>query len=184
MAAEKPAIVVFAGAYHKSSCMRLFIDSLRQAGFEADSYSLASIEDSTKAVDDDEVVIRSETEKRVENGRDVLLILHSFAGFGGSAAMSGLDKKTRAEYKQPNGLAGVIFLVAFIPLEGETVLTILDSPHPSTVIRVCSLTCMFRSGVTLIPFTRRKKVWWRLMMATSFFTTIAPRMWLKLPKPN
>ena len=136
MTAEKTAILIFTGAYHKPSCMRLFIDSLRQAGFEANAYSLASIEDSTKVVDDDEAVMRSEIGKRVESGRDVLLILHSFAGFGGSAAISGFDKKTRAEHNQQNGLIGVIFLAAFIPLEGQTALTMLESPHPCTVIRV------------------------------------------------
>lgn len=136
MATDKPSVVVIAGAYHTPTPYKPFIDSLRRAGYDADAYALASFGDASKSVNDDEAHIRSLIVERLDKGQDVVLLAHSFAAFGASGAISGLDKKKRAEQGEKSALLGIILLSAFIPLEEESVFSILDAPHPSAVVKV------------------------------------------------
>lgn len=72
---------------------------------------------------DDILGIRADLEPIVARGEEVVLVLHSAAGFLGSAACEGLVAKHRRERGEKGGVVGIVFTTAGILGVGQ--------PHPS-----------------------------------------------------
>ncbi|KAJ5371872.1 hypothetical protein N7517_003878 [Penicillium concentricum] len=53
-----------------------------------------------------------------DEGKDVLVFMHSYGGMPGSAAASGLAKSQRAQEGKAGGVIGLLFLGAFVVAEG------------------------------------------------------------------
>lgn len=136
MASQTPAIVIITGACHQAICMRHFVASLGSAGYLAEAFSLASAGNGTKTVRDDEQAIAAAATTWFGKGRDVLLMLHSFSGFAGSAAIAGLDKQSRVKNGEAHGLVGVVYLAAFIPHEGQTMREFFSKDNPDATFSV------------------------------------------------
>ncbi|KAJ3498227.1 hypothetical protein NLG97_g1289 [Lecanicillium saksenae] len=130
MTSQTPAIVIITGACHQAACMRHFVASLASLGHDAEAFSLASAGDGTKTVQDDEERIQTAAKVWFEKDRDVVLMLHSFSGFAGSAAIAGLDKQCRLRNGETAGLIGVVYLAAFIPQEGQTMRDFFSKDNP------------------------------------------------------
>jgi hypothetical protein len=112
---SKPTVVAFPGAFHLASCMDPFISELHNVGFPAEALSLPSCGNASKGMDDDEDAIRSALIRHMDEDKDVLLVLHSFSGIPGSAAVSGLDRKSRQTLGKKGGLLGIAYISSFIP---------------------------------------------------------------------
>ncbi|KAK7432104.1 hypothetical protein QQZ08_001394 [Neonectria magnoliae] len=125
--ATQPTIIVIPGAWHRVSCMNLFIRSLQAAGFPAEGITLLGVGHADISVADDETFIRSKIEPYIQAGKDVILIVHSYAGFPATAAISGFDSKGRRARGESGGVLGIAYLAAFVPLEGESVLSLLEN---------------------------------------------------------
>ncbi|KAH6887136.1 hypothetical protein B0T10DRAFT_516115 [Thelonectria olida] len=125
MSPTKPTIVVFSGAFHPASCMDLLLGKLEQAGFPAEAYSLRTVGNPDAVVNDDSQYMRSVIIPHLDEDKDVIFIMHSFAGFAGSAAMSNLSRKSRESRGEKGGIIGVVYLSAFVPSEGVSALDML-----------------------------------------------------------
>ena len=71
--------------------------------------------------------MRSAMAPHIDAGNDVLLVVHSHAGFPGAAALSAQSKRDREARGVKGGIVGVVFLAAFIPLAGDTLHTLLQN---------------------------------------------------------
>lgn len=122
MSAPKPSIVVFPGAWHPASCMDAFTQTLGDEGFEAHAFALASaFGDAGKGMRDDEDAMRRAVLSVLDAGRDVLFIVHSYAGYPGAGVMAELAKANRVARGLRNGIVGVIYMASFIPLAGHSI---------------------------------------------------------------
>ena len=95
--------------------MRAFVLRLQASGFSAEAYALPSVGDARKGMDDDEKSMRSVLMSHIEHGRDVLLIVHSFAGNAACGAISGLAKTGKSNNPGKPGVIGIVYLAAFAP---------------------------------------------------------------------
>ena len=64
---------------------------------------------------DDAAAIRAGVEPLVDEGRELVLILHSAGGFLGSDAIEGLGLEARAKAGKKGGVARLVFLAAALP---------------------------------------------------------------------
>ncbi|OJK03055.1 hypothetical protein ASPACDRAFT_1853617 [Aspergillus aculeatus ATCC 16872] len=70
-------------------------------------------------VQTDTTAIRTRLRTLIESqGREVILVMHSYAGMPGAAAASGLSKAARHRAGKPGGVVGMIFVAAFLVPEG------------------------------------------------------------------
>lgn len=53
-----------------------------------------------------------------DEGKDVVLFMHSYGGMPGAAAATGLAKSQRAQEGKAGGVIGLLFLGAFLVPEG------------------------------------------------------------------
>lgn len=107
MAESKPSIVIGCGAHHTPYHYRFFEDALKSAGYAVRVVQLAStsavvIED---AMGKDVSAIRQAIEGEIADGKDVVVVLHSWSGFVGTAAVEGLEANIKA----------IIYLASWMP---------------------------------------------------------------------
>lgn len=143
---SKPTIILFPGAFHPASCLEPLLGHIRAQGFEAEAHTLLSVGNPQIGVNDDEEYMRSIMNAHIAKGKDVVLIVHSYAGFPAPAAISGLDKRRREAKGEAGGVLGVIYLASFVPFEGDTLFEGLGSAWKDWMIadvRLLRLISMF-----------------------------------------
>lgn len=122
----KPTIVMVPGAWHPASSFGIFEKTMQKRGYETEAIKLQTVGNVGASVEDDTEHIRSKLLSHIEQGKDVLLISHSFAGFGSTSAITGLHKRTRAAKGLKGGLVGVVWLSSFLPPPDEREMLTFD----------------------------------------------------------
>lgn len=78
---------------------------------------------------DDVISLRGVLETYADEGRDIILVAHSYGGVVASCAVEGLTKPARTQAGKPGGVTKVIYLAAFALNEGESLLGILGGEY-------------------------------------------------------
>lgn len=117
-----PIILLIPGAWLPPACYSTFVKALNEAGYitHVRTYpSLNPAEPSTASCAADADYIRRYLELLVEREeKDVVLIMHSYAGMPGAAAARGFAKPQRLERGRSGGVLGLVFVAAFLVPEG------------------------------------------------------------------
>lgn len=141
MAASKPTILIVPGAWQLVASYKPFAELLTKAGYENQVVKLPSTggtELPLTGLPEDIAAIRAALEPLVEAGKDVVLLTHSAGGVSGSAALKGLDAKTRKAAGQPGGVVRIIYMSAFMVPKGSSLMDLLGGqPLPWMVLEVC-----------------------------------------------
>ncbi|KAG8527654.1 uncharacterized protein KY384_007807 [Bacidia gigantensis] len=130
---SKPSIVLIPGAWIQDIHMQPLAAALGAKGYEVISRTLPSFNSNNPEADtvstDAEYIRNSALLPEINAGKDVVIVVHSYAGFPGPAAASGLAKTERQAAGQSGGVIGLIFMAAFVPKQGVTLAT-LSGPLP------------------------------------------------------
>ena len=115
-------ILVVPGAWITKAFYEPFLHALTVAGYDVHYAGYPSLDPKDPTRSDcqaDTEAITAVLRPLVENeGKDVLLFLHSYAGMPGAAAATGLAKSQRTQSGQAGGVIGLLFLGAFVVPEG------------------------------------------------------------------
>ncbi|EHK23860.1 uncharacterized protein TRIVIDRAFT_147410 [Trichoderma virens Gv29-8] len=119
----KPHILLIPGAWHPGSTLDTFVRSLEAAGFSAEAVSLRSVGTAGISVQDDEAQVKAVLTLLVDEGRNVLIVAHSYGGMvtSGLVANPGLDKRSREALGLQGGVVGIVYLAALMPLQDESI---------------------------------------------------------------
>lgn len=135
MGSTFPSILVIPGAWHPSSLYKGLADELEQTGFPTSTANLPSLnsaepENATCVADSDS--IRETLSALIEKeGKDVILLAHSYGGIPGGAAARGLS---RQESGKISGVVGLIYLVGFVVPEGQSLVEYLGGKNAPYVV--------------------------------------------------
>ncbi|KAL8871343.1 MAG: hypothetical protein Q9198_007439 [Flavoplaca austrocitrina] len=126
-----PTIVLVPGAFHLASTMDLIKIQLEEAGHDTTVFELATVNQPELKVQDDVAALTGEVLHPLieDQGKDIVLYLHSYAGFPGSAAIKGLSKTERLAAGKRGGILGLIYQSAFIPKPGDTLLQMIGGNY-------------------------------------------------------
>ncbi|KAH6607661.1 alpha beta hydrolase family domain-containing [Trichoderma cornu-damae] len=116
----KPHIFIIPGAWHTASHMEAFVKSLEAAGFSAESVSLRSVGNRDVTVRDDEAQVKSLLGPHFDEGKEVVIVAHSYGGMVGTGVIADMDKGSRGAQGLKGGVVGIAYLSAHVPLENET----------------------------------------------------------------
>lgn len=122
-------IAFIPGAFHTPSHFSSLSAQLEKVGYEVSSVQLPSVDPPTAAAasvatpTNDALFIREKLLLPLieEEGKDVVLLMHSYGGLPGSGSAVGLSKRERGEKKQKGGVMGLVFVAAHVAREGQTV---------------------------------------------------------------
>ena len=128
----KPVIVIVPGAWTTAEQFAPVISSLQSKGYTAVANTLPSINSTNPSAD----TIATDAEFYREGffcplidgeGKDVILMTHSYGGVPGNIAIQGLSKVERAARGQKGGVIGMILLASFTLKEGQALITVLPN---------------------------------------------------------
>ena len=122
---SKPTIVMFAGAFHQKEHLKLVLPLIEAKGYPIISQTLSTVNNGTLTLTDDVAQMHGIFTPLFAKDKDVVLVIHSYAGMPGSAAIKGLSKAERASNGLLGGIIGVVYVTAFIPAEGVSLLDII-----------------------------------------------------------
>jgi hypothetical protein len=117
-------ILFIPGAWITKAFYEPFLQALTTAGYDVRYAGYPSLDpkDSDPSTIDchaDTEAITAVLRSLVEDeGKDVLLFMHSYAGMPGAAAATGLAKSQRAQEGKVGGVIGLLFLGAFVVPKG------------------------------------------------------------------
>lgn len=130
---SKPTIVACAGAWHSPAIYDKAFSVLQSHGYETFGQTLPSAgsDPPIASFDPDvEAIRKTLTKLIVDEGKDVVLVVHSFSGMTGSEAPVGLGKKERSEKELKGGVVRIVFFAAFVPLEGFNPVAVMQQYPP------------------------------------------------------
>jgi pimeloyl-ACP methyl ester carboxylesterase len=70
---------------------------------------------------DDAAAIRRVTSKLAFEGRQIVLVMHSYGGIRGTESAKGLARKIRQAEGKPGGIIALVYLCAYLVKEGMSV---------------------------------------------------------------
>ncbi|KEF51510.1 uncharacterized protein A1O9_12427 [Exophiala aquamarina CBS 119918] len=126
--AAKPVIVFVPGAWHPPTVFEPVTKRLEAAGYETKGVHLASVgaEVPLEDIEPDVKAIQSVIQSSADEGKDVLLVVHSYGGVVGSEAVQGLDKASREKAGKKGGVSHLYFCCAFALPEGVSLMDALQ----------------------------------------------------------
>lgn len=107
-----PTFLLVPGAWHRPWSFDLLRNDLQARGFPTEAVTLAGVgsSDPNVGLEDDTAAVRSELQKLVDAGKDVIVVPHSYGGVPVSNAVKGLNHKDRAE---AGGVIMVVYMTSF-----------------------------------------------------------------------
>ena len=126
---QKPIIALVPGAWHSPVHYSELIALLGASGYQVVSKRNPSCDSSNpnaQSVASDAASIRNELLlPPINDGRDVILAMHSYGGCPGATAAKGLSKAEVAARGRRGGIIGLLFICAFVAKEGDSLLSVL-----------------------------------------------------------
>ncbi|PWY68989.1 alpha/beta-hydrolase [Aspergillus sclerotioniger CBS 115572] len=130
-----PVIVLVPGAFGTPDGFNKMQPYLTQAGYTTHpgSYPSCNPSDPSKASSPHDIAhLRDNILLPLlnEQGKDLVIIAHSYGGVVAGGAARGLAKQTREFQGHSTGIIGLIYVVGNITLEGESLLTAVGGAYP------------------------------------------------------
>jgi pimeloyl-ACP methyl ester carboxylesterase len=116
----KPTFVCVPGAWHTPSAYGALQTILKSHGYEYILISLPSVgcKPVTYDFSEDVAIIRKTITDLVDEGKDVIPVLHSYGGMPGSQALEGLGKDERNSRGLAGGVVRLVYVMAMMLPEG------------------------------------------------------------------
>ena len=126
MESTKPTILLVPGAWFNPLTYSTFLSLLQNSSYPVTSCTYPSLNPSdpataNAAADTEHVLKKSLLPLIEEEGKDVVIIAHSYGGVPGSAAARGLSKAERSREGRKGGVVGLIHISSFVLPGGASV---------------------------------------------------------------
>lgn len=134
MATPRPVIVFVPGAFSRPSDFDLVTNPLREAGYEVHVVHHPSSPDvlanPTPSMYDDADSIHNLVEKLADEGKEIIIAMHSYGGLPGTQACEGLSRAERQRASKPGGIARLLYVGAAIAPVGSSLAGTLRTSMP------------------------------------------------------
>lgn len=123
--ATKPTIVLVHGAWHSVDCFDLLRGELHKGGWptEAPAHPSPGANSSTTVgTAENAAAIRKVLQRLCDEGKEIVVVAHSYGGATSSCAVEGLGSKQRAAAGQHGGVLLLVYLTAFVIPKGVSIL--------------------------------------------------------------
>lgn len=118
MGSQKPTIVLVPGAWHYPECYDLLVERLHQHEYETRNVKLKSVvapgEHRAESHHEDANALKDVIQPLIEQGREVIVLGHSYGGVVVSEGSSGLGKQRN----KTGGVVHIIYCCAWVLGEG------------------------------------------------------------------
>ncbi|KAK1451938.1 hypothetical protein CMEL01_06512 [Colletotrichum melonis] len=129
---SKPVIVLTPGAWHSPEHFRDLRDELHTRGWETRGVRHHSVgsEPPNKGLYDDAAATAAVLQELAEQGRQIVLVAHSYGGLAAAEGAKGFGIKQRAAEGKPGGVITLMYLAAFVGQKGQSILSMTGNVYP------------------------------------------------------
>ncbi|KAJ5640035.1 uncharacterized protein N7484_007897 [Penicillium longicatenatum] len=122
---QSTTILFVPGAWHNPDCYDPVVQRLEAVGYKTDKVHLPTVDPPTHYLDFSADVsrIRAQIEHAVNEGRDVVVVAHSYGGLPSNEAIKGLDINTRQKVGLTGGVTHLFFCCSFVIAEGQSLIS-------------------------------------------------------------
>lgn len=117
-----PSIVIVPGAWHRPAHFQGLIDRIAEVNYDAIGVTMPSVDSSPplESWDQDAQAVRQIIMERLNAGKEVVVLAHSFGGIAMSEAAKGLGKKERTAQGLKGGIIRLIYMCSMALPEGQS----------------------------------------------------------------
>ncbi|OAL39241.1 hypothetical protein AYO20_01559 [Fonsecaea nubica] len=141
MAHSYPSIVIIPGSFSPASMYYGVVDEIQTlTDGSSDSVFVNNLPSASRnppeepaTLEDDATFFRGIFEKLADQGKDIVVVAHSYGGVVGTESLSGVGKVERQERGQPGGVVRIVYLSAHVPEAGRS-LTELVGGAPAEMV--------------------------------------------------
>lgn len=150
MSASKPALVFIPGAWHKADSWETIFPQLEAQGYECHALTMPSVGAPQPTTHfDDAAHIQTTLSKLIhEQGKDVVIVMHSYGGAPGTQSAKGFAKKDIEATGKSGGVVGLVYIASFLLPLGVSLAGLLGGEHfppPWTSVEVGVMLCFVLS---------------------------------------
>ncbi|KAK1687607.1 Alpha/beta hydrolase fold-1 [Colletotrichum godetiae] len=129
---SKPVIVLTPGAWHSPEHFQDFRDELHTRGWETHGVRNQSVgsEPPTKGLYDDAAATAAVLQELADQGKQIVLIAHSYGGLAAAEGVKGFGIKQRTAEGKPGGVIMFVYLAAFVGQKGQSILSLTGDVYP------------------------------------------------------
>lgn len=142
-ASQKPTILFIHGSWHNPNYFAPIRALFESQGFPTECPLQATYNaqpHSTLSLNDDVEVIQASPTQLTEDGKEVIVIMHSYVGvFGSEAVLESFGKKARQNSGLPGGVTRLLYLAAFLLPLGASLATIFGAVPSFIIVEASSL---------------------------------------------
>lgn len=119
---SRPSVILVHGSWHTNEYFGPLRSLLEAKGYPTIAPLLPTTGGTPGKVGlhEDAAVVRAEIKKLVDQGKDVILVMHSYGGLVGSQAVEGFGKASRKQHGLSGGVIHMAFITAFLLPEGSS----------------------------------------------------------------
>lgn len=131
---QKPAIVIVPASFTPPSLYKKVVEELDRHGYTTTVIHLLSVgiglpsAPATMAEDADH--IKSITSKLAGEGKDIIMVMHSYGGICGTESAYDIIKARRAQGGKSGGITGLLYISSPVPEVGGSVATQMGDHMP------------------------------------------------------
>jgi hypothetical protein len=129
---SKPSLVFVPGSFALPEFYDNIFDPLKAQGYEIHALHMPSVglkegprPEGPHTMADDAAYIAKIVEKLADEGKDVVVVGHSYGGVPVTESVKGLDKPTRQRQGKKGGIVRLGYKTCLVPDVGGTALTVL-----------------------------------------------------------
>lgn len=132
---SKPSILVIPGSFALPEFYDAVVDPVKAKGYDIRALHLPTVglgpgkprEGTPPTMYDDAAFIAKEVEKLADEGKDVILIAHSYGGIPVTESVKGLSKEERAKAGKKGGVVRIAYMTCLVPEVGQNAMGILGT---------------------------------------------------------
>jgi pimeloyl-ACP methyl ester carboxylesterase len=150
---SKPSILIVPGSFARPEFYDPIVSAVHSYGYPIHALHLPSVAPETgptgppPSLYDDAAFIAGEIEKLADEGKDVVLVAHSYGGVPATESLKGLSKEERAKDGKKGGVVRLAYLTCLVPAVGVNSASVLaDVPAEARLelkidVRACFCHC-------------------------------------------
>ncbi|KUI73748.1 Putative methylesterase 6 [Cytospora mali] len=130
-----PSILLVPGSFSLPEFYDEVVRAVKAGGIDVEALHLPSVgvasglgrEGTPPSMYDDAAFIAERTTKLADEGREVIIVAHSYGGVPASESAKGMSKSDRQQQGKQGGLVRIAYITALVPAVGSAALDVLAS---------------------------------------------------------
>ena len=140
---SKPSIILIPASFALPELYDPIVDAVAANGYEIQALHLPTVglktgprEGAPPSMYEDATFIATEVEKLSDEGKDVILIAHSYGGIPATESTKGLGKEEREKDGKKGGVVALAYITAVVPAVGDSAMGVLASVPPESQLEL------------------------------------------------